>query len=140
MSSTSRYLRCEDREIHFLEWGSQHSQTVIAWHGLARTCRDMDDIAAHLAQRYRVICPDTLGRGLSQWARDPISEYSLGAYVRMATSLADQLGLQRFHWLGTSMGGAIGMLAAAGPLRGRIERLVLNDYGPQLSSAALERI
>ena len=59
----SRYLACEGRELHFMEWGAQHRETVIAWHGLARTGRDMDDIAAHLAQRYRVICPDTIGRG-----------------------------------------------------------------------------
>jgi pimeloyl-ACP methyl ester carboxylesterase len=142
MSFTSRYLRCDDREIHFLEWGAEHRETVIAWHGLARTCRDMDDIAAHLSQRYRVICPDTLGRGLSQWAQDPAREYCLASYVRIATSLADQLGLQRLYWVGTSMGGAVGTLAAAGAgaLRGRIARLVLNDYGPQLSPVALERI
>ena len=59
------------RELHYTEWGAQHDETVIAWHGLARTGRDMDDIAAHLAQRYRVICPDTIGRGLSQWSPEP---------------------------------------------------------------------
>ena len=140
MDFSSHYLRCENREIHYTEWGSQHQETVIAWHGLARTCRDMDDIAAHLAQRYRVICPDTIGRGLSQWARDPAKEYCLAFYVRLAAALVEQLGLTRFHWLGTSMGGAIGTLAAAGPLRGRIRRLVLNDNGPQLAPRALERI
>ena len=136
----SHYLRCEDREIHYTEWGAQHAETVIAWHGLARTGRDMDDIAAHLSTRYRVVCPDTLGRGLSQWARDPDAEYNLRFYVQLAVSLVNQLKLERFHWLGTSMGGAIGTLAAAGPLRGRIQRLVLNDNGPQLAAAAIERI
>jgi pimeloyl-ACP methyl ester carboxylesterase len=136
----SRYLRCEGREIHYTEWGAQHRDAVIAWHGLARTCRDMDDIAAHLAQRWRVICPDTLGRGLSQWSPQPEREYCLAFYARLATALADQLGLDRFHWLGTSMGGAIGTLAAAGPLRGRVRRLVLNDNGPQLAEAAIARI
>ena len=140
MSFTSHYLRCEGRELHYTEWGAGQPETVIAWHGLARTCRDMDDVAAHLSQRYRVICPDTLGRGLSQWARDPDAEYQLSNYVRLAVSLVDQLGLANFHWLGTSMGGAIGTLAAAGPLRGRIRRLVLNDNGPQLAAPALERI
>jgi pimeloyl-ACP methyl ester carboxylesterase len=113
---------------------------VIAWHGLARTGRDMDDIAAHLSQRWRVICPDTIGRGLSQWSPDPDGEYHLDFYARLATALLDQLGIARCHWLGTSMGGAIGLVAAAGPLAGRIERLVLNDIGPSLAAPAIERI
>jgi pimeloyl-ACP methyl ester carboxylesterase len=100
----------------------------------------MDHIAAHLAQRWRVICPDTLGRGLSQWSPQPAQEYCLAFYEALAVDLVDQLGLQRFHWLGTSMGGAIGLRAAAGPLRGRIQRLVLNDIGPQLAQPAIERI
>ncbi len=140
MKYSSHYLRCEEREIHYTEWGAGHADTVIAWHGLARTCRDMDDIAEHLSARYRVICPDTLGRGLSQWARDADAEYNLRFYVKLAVSLVNQLKLDHFHWLGTSMGGAIGTLAAAGPLRGRIRRLVLNDNGPQLAEPALERI
>jgi len=136
----SHYLVCEGREIHYTEWGAAHRETVIAWHGLARTGRDMDDIAAHLAQRYRVLCPDTLGRGLSQWSPAPQAEYSLAFYARLAVSLADQLGLDEFHWLGTSMGGAIGLALAAGAMKGRIRRLVLNDIGPKLGEAAVERI
>jgi pimeloyl-ACP methyl ester carboxylesterase len=136
----SCYLSCEDRELHYMVWGAEHRDTVIAWHGLARTCRDMDDIAGHLSQRWRVICPDTIGRGLSQWSPQPEREYCLAFYVKLATSLVNQLGLDRFHWLGTSMGGAIGTLAAAGPLRGRIQRLVLNDNGPQLAETAIQRI
>ncbi len=140
VSPQSRYLRCEGREIHFMDWGSHHEDAVIAWHGLARTGRDMDELAQELSGRWRVICPDTLGRGLSQWSPEPEREYCLDFYARLAASLADQLGLQRFHWVGTSMGGAIGMVAAAGPLKGRIERLVLNDIGPQLAEPAVQRI
>jgi len=140
MSFRSRYLTCEDREIHFTEWGAANAETVIAWHGLARTGRDMDEIAAHLAPRYRVICPDTLGRGLSQWSPQAEKEYCLDFYGRLAVSLADQLGLATFHWLGTSMGGALGIHLAAGPLRGRIRRLVLNDIGPKLGESAVQRI
>lgn len=140
MSFTSHYLVCEGRELHYTQWGAQNTETVIAWHGLARTGRDMDDIAEHLAQRYRVVCPDTLGRGLSQWSPKPEEEYSLAFYVRQATSLVNQLGLERFHWLGTSMGGAIGLRAAATSLRGRLQRLVLNDIGPELAQAATDRI
>ncbi|MBC7483554.1 MAG: alpha/beta hydrolase [Rhizobacter sp.] len=140
MKFTSNYLGCEGRELHYTEWGAQHDEVVIAWHGLARTCRDMDDIAAHLAQRYRVICPDTIGRGLSQWSPAPEREYCLAFYVKLATALVDQLGLSQFHWLGTSMGGAIGTVAAATSLRGRVCRLVLNDSGPETAAAAIERI
>jgi pimeloyl-ACP methyl ester carboxylesterase len=140
VSFTSHYLACEGRELHYTEWGAGRAETVIAWHGLARTCRDMDEVAAHLSQRFRVICPDTLGRGLSEWSRDPEREYCLAFYVQQAVALVDQLGLQDFHWLGTSMGGAIGTLAAAGALRGRIRKLVLNDNGPELAEAAIARI
>ncbi len=139
----SRYLVCEGREIHFMDWQPDHTDgpVVIAWHGLARTGRDMDPLAAHLsAQGWRVICPDTIGRGLSQWSPKPETEYCLDFYSRIAASLADQLELQRFHWVGTSMGGAIGMVCAAGPLHGRIERLVLNDIGPKTADAAIARI
>ncbi|MFH7042497.1 alpha/beta fold hydrolase [Paucibacter sp. JuS9] len=136
----SRYLVCQGRELHFMEWGSEHQEVVVAWHGLARTGRDMDDLAEHLSSRYRVICPDTLGRGLSQWSRAPDDEYCLDFYVRQASSLLDQLGIDRCLWVGTSMGGAIGLLAAATSLRGRISRLLLNDIGPELAPVAVERI
>jgi pimeloyl-ACP methyl ester carboxylesterase len=136
----SKYVICEGREIHYTEWGAGNKETLIAWHGLARTGRDMDDIAAHLASRYRIICPDTIGRGLSQWSPQPEKEYCLAFYAELALSLVEQLGLQRFHWLGTSMGGALGIRLAAGALKGRIRRLVLNDIGPKLGAAAVERI
>jgi pimeloyl-ACP methyl ester carboxylesterase len=140
MSFTSNYLVCEGREIHYTEWGARNAEAVIAWHGLARTGRDMDEVAAHLAPRYRVICPDTVGRGLSQWSPAPEKEYCLAFYARLAVALADHLGLGAFHWLGTSMGGALGIRLAAGPLKGRIRRLVLNDIGPKLGDAAVARI
>lgn len=140
MEPTSNYLRCAGRELHCMEWGAGHAETVVAWHGLARTGRDMDDIARHLAQRYRVICPDTLGRGLSEWSPEPAREYCLAYYTELATALLDQLGVRQCLWLGTSMGGAIGLRAAATSLRGRITKLVLNDIGPQLATAAVDRI
>jgi pimeloyl-ACP methyl ester carboxylesterase len=138
--STSSYHRVAGRELHVTEWGHEHTEVVLAWHGLARTGRDMDDIAAHLAQRYRVLCPDTIGRGLSQWSPDPDREYCLAFYAQLAESLLDQLGIHRVLWLGTSMGGAIGLRAAAGALRGRIRKLVMNDIGPELPMAAQQRI
>ena len=140
MIPRSNYARVLDTELHYMDWGAGHAETVIAWHGLARTGRDMDDIAAHLAQRYRVICPDTIGRGLSQWSRAPEREYCFAHYEKLATALLDHLGLAHVHWLGTSMGGALGLRAAAGALHGRIDKLVLNDIGPQIANSAIERI
>jgi pimeloyl-ACP methyl ester carboxylesterase len=141
VQAASRYLACVGRELHFMEWGSPDAPVLVAWHGLARTGRDMDDIAAHLASRgWRVLCPDTIGRGLSQWSPEPDREYCLEFYVKQATALLDALGIDRCAWLGTSMGGAIGLVAAATSLRGRITRLVLNDNGPSLAPAAIERI
>jgi len=144
MSPSSCYATCAGYEIHYTEWGAPDAPVVIAWHGLARTGRDMDALAAHLAGRYRVICPDTLGRGLSQWSRQPAVEYRLQFYARIAADLFDQLGIRQAHWIGTSMGGAIGTVCASGlfepGLRGRIRSLLLNDNAPRLADAALERI
>jgi pimeloyl-ACP methyl ester carboxylesterase len=140
MIPTSNYARVLGTELHYMEWGAQHAETVVAWHGLARTARDMDDIAAHLAQRWRVICPDTIGRGLSQWSRAPEHDYCFAHYERLATALLDHLGLSTVRWLGTSMGGALGLHAAAGGLRDRITHLVLNDIGPQIAASAVDRI
>jgi len=145
MGFTSNYIRCAELEIHYTDWGRADKGTVIAWHGLARTGRDMDELAAHLSGRgWRVICPDTVGRGLSQWSRQPDEEYCLRFYARLARELLDGLDLQTVHWVGTSMGGAIGTLCAGGlaepTLKGRIRSLVLNDNAPELAQAAIERI
>lgn len=137
----SCYALCEGREIHYMDWGPADGAPVVAWHGLARTGRDMDELAEHLAAKgYRVVCPDTLGRGLSEWSPDPANEYQLAFYARLATALVDHLGWHRFHWVGTSMGGAIGTVAAAGLLRERMLSLTLNDNGPSLAPAAIARI
>jgi len=147
MSFTSNYLTCSGREIHFTDWQPAGTArgTVIAWHGLARTGRDMDELAAHLAERsFRVICPDTIGRGFSQWAANPKDEYCLAFYARLARELLAQLGIERCHWVGTSMGGAIGTVGASGyfepALKACIQSLVLNDNAPQLAQPAIERI
>lgn len=140
MTMTSNYITCEGRELHYAEWGAGNAETVVLWHGLARTGRDFDALAAHLATRYRVLCPDTIGRGLSQWSPLPEQEYCLAFYGRLASAFVDALTLESFHWVGTSMGGAIGITVAAGALKGRIRRLVLNDIGPKIAQAAVDRI
>jgi pimeloyl-ACP methyl ester carboxylesterase len=136
----SNYLQLLGREIHLTEWGDPGAPLLVAWHGLARTGRDMDEIAAALSARWHVVCPDTIGRGLSQWSPKPAEEYCLHFYVRLAEALLDALAAADCDWLGTSMGGAIGLVGAATALRGRIRRLVLNDNGPSLAPAAIERI
>ena len=144
MNFSSHYVNCAGREIHYTEWGAPHAPVVIAWHGLARTGRDMDELAAHLSSRYRVICPDTLGRGLSQWSPLPLQEYCLRFYARIAAALFDNLGIEKAHWIGTSMGGAIGTVCASGlfqpGMQQRIQSVTLNDNAPQLASSAIARI
>lgn len=137
---TSRYVEILGREVHYVEWGHDRPDVIVMWHGLARTGRDFDDLAAVLCDRYRIICPDTIGRGLSQWSPVPEREYCQAFYADLATGLIDRLGIDRLRWVGTSMGGAIGMKVAAGSLRERISHLVLNDIGPQLGPAAVARI
>ncbi len=106
MSFQSHFITCAGLEIHYTEWGYADAPVVVAWHGLARTGRDMDELAEHLAPNYRVICPDSIGRGLSQWSQRPEYEYCLAFYARIAAQLFDQLGIGQAHWVGTSMGGA----------------------------------
>ena len=143
MNMTSRYVTVLERELHYTDWGQGNAATIVMWHGLARTGRDFDDLAAALSRRFRVICPDTIGRGLSQWSPQPDAEYCLAFYARHAAAFCDALGIAHMHWVGTSMGGAIGIKLASrkdGALAGRIDKLVLNDNGPQLADAAIERI
>ena len=145
MTPTSNYAQLLGREIHWMDWGPKEGVAVIAWHGLARTGRDMDELAGHLSGHgFRVICPDTLGRGLSQWSPLPDDEYQLSFYARLAEALCDELRLERVHWVGTSMGGAIGTVCASGlfapSMKARIASLVLNDNAPELATVAVERI
>ena len=144
MTFSSHFITCAGREIHFTEWGAAQAPVVVAWHGLARTSRDMDELAAHLSPRYRVICPDAIGRGLSQWSPQPEQEYCLAFYARIVAELFDQLGIVRAHWVGTSMGGAIGTVCASGlfqpSMQARIASLTLNDNAPELAAPAISRI
>ncbi len=140
MTPQSCYVTILDREIHYMVWGKPEAPPVVLWHGLARTSRDFEDLATHLSNRYYLIAPDTIGRGLSEWSPRPAEEYCLDFYVKLATGLCDALKLAQLRWVGTSMGGAIGLRAAAGPLRDRITHLILNDIGPEIAVAAVARI
>jgi pimeloyl-ACP methyl ester carboxylesterase len=144
MKSQSHFITCAGLEIHYTEWGAPNSPVVVAWHGLARTGRDMDELAEHLSPHYRVICPDMIGRGLSHWSKRPEQEYCLAFYARIAAHLFDQLGIDCAHWVGTSMGGAIGTVCGSGlfesSMPARIQSLTLNDNAPSLAAPAIARI
>ncbi len=144
MTPDSHYLTCHSFNLHVTTWGDANKPAVIAWHGLARTGRDFDWIAQRLCNDYYVVCPDTIGRGLSQWARDPKEDYSFVTYTHIAWDMVQALDLQSIHWIGTSMGGALGLVCAAGlvqpEFKKRIRSLVLNDIAPEISVAAVERI
>ncbi|MBR9970355.1 alpha/beta fold hydrolase [Magnetospirillum sulfuroxidans] len=137
----SFYLAIAGHEIHVSEWGDPAAPALVMWHGLARTGRDFDTAAAFFADRYRVICPDTIGRGLSSWSTAPDTDYTLPVYCGIAIGLLEALGITSCRWVGTSMGGLIGMALAASDLgRGRIDKLVVNDIGPALNADAVNRI
>lgn len=143
MTSSSRrslYLTLGGHEVHVSEWGKRDAPALVMWHGMARTGRDFDTIAAQLSDRWRIICPDTLGRGLSGWSNTPDEDYTLSAYSGHTLEMLDKLEVKRLSWVGTSMGGALGMVMAAGPLRDRIDRMVINDIGPTRNPKAMERI
>ena len=139
-AAVSKYVTVLDRELHYMEWGAAEKPKLVLWHGLARTGRDFDDLAEVLCSDWHIVAPDTIGRGLSQWSPAPEAEYCLDFYAKLATAFVDALGWKTFDWVGTSMGGAIAIRAGAGPLAGRIGKLVLNDIGPEINPAAVERI
>ncbi|AXA90411.1 alpha/beta fold hydrolase [Massilia sp. YMA4] len=127
----------------YKEWGDPANPDVLVCvHGVTRVADDFDDLARALSDRYRVVCPDVVGRGRSGRLRNP-ELYVVPQYVSdMVTLLARVLAngeRQQVHWLGTSMGGLIGMGLASLP-DSPIDRLVLNDIGPVLDPAALHRI
>ncbi len=136
----SHYINVEGYEIHVTEWGVDNAPALLMWHGLARTGRDFDHLAQSLAKQYRILCPDTLGRGLSQWSKHPEKEYCFDFYEKIALKICEIFGFYHFDYIGTSMGGALGMRLAAGPLKDNINHLVINDIGPELSQEAVNRI
>ena len=136
----SAYVQCDGHELHVSHWGDPGNPALVMWHGLARTGRDFDEVASALSHDFFVICPDTLGRGLSGWASDISVDYSHDAYGRHAEAILDHFGVDRLRWVGTSMGGLLGVKMAAGPMRERISHLVVNDIGPWIPEEATGRI
>jgi pimeloyl-ACP methyl ester carboxylesterase len=125
--------------IAYLEWGDARNRDVLVCvHGLTRTARDFDELARVLCSQFRVVCPDVAGRGDSDRLADP-ALYAMPQYVSDMVTLIARLDVEAVYWLGTSMGGLIGMALAA-QSGSPVAKLVLNDAGPVVSRAALERI
>jgi pimeloyl-ACP methyl ester carboxylesterase len=125
--------------VHYTEWGAEDNPKVLMCvHGLTRNCRDFDFLAQALEGDYRVVCPDIAGRGGSEWLKAS-DDYGFPLYVADMVTLIARLDVESLDWVGTSMGGIIGMLLAAQP-GNPIRRLVLNDVGPVVTGASLQRI
>ncbi|HEY0294996.1 MAG TPA: alpha/beta hydrolase [Bordetella sp.] len=165
------YVTCTSpaglHRMAYWEWGDPaNDQVLVCVHGLTRTGRDFDELARALAGDFRVVCPDVVGRGASDWLLNP-SFYTVPQYVSDMVTLIARLRPASLNWVGTSMGGLIGlgvagtaamtaMMRAAdirpgaqsedlpdgasAPGRIRFDRLVLNDVGPRLELSALGRI
>lgn len=123
----------------YKEWGDpKNPEVLLCVHGVTRVSDDFDALATAMADRYRVICPDVVGRGRSSWLTNP-QFYQLPQYVSDMVTLIARLDVKQVDWFGTSMGGLIGMGVAAlkdNPIR----KMMLNDIGPTINFAALMRI
>lgn len=126
-------------KLHYLEWGEEKNDKVIVCvHGVSRNAHDFDYLARELAPQHRVICPDVVGRGESDWLNKP-ELYTYPQYLTDATALIARTGAETLDWIGTSMGGIIGMMIAAQP-KSPIRRLILNDIGPLIPAKSMKRI
>lgn len=127
----------------YWEWGDPgNPRVLVCVHGLARQGRDFDTLAQALQSGWRIVCPDIVGRGASDWLADPMG-YALPTYVADMVTLLARLDVEQVDWIGTSMGGLIGLgVAALATADGAtpIRRLVLNDVGPTVEPAAIARI
>ena len=148
---TLEFINCPDasggHRMAYWQWGNPVAGHVIfCVHGLSRQGRDFDVLAQALVARgggaVRVVCPDVVGRGKSDWLTDPMG-YQIPSYAADMLALLAQLKPVTLDWVGTSMGGLIGMVIGAQPdtaLPAPLRRLVLNDVGPTIQWQALQRI
>jgi pimeloyl-ACP methyl ester carboxylesterase len=139
----SRTLSCLSlrgfHKLNYYEWGAaDNPRVLVCVHGLTRNGRDFDDLARALSKDYRVLCPDIVGRGRSDWLANK-ADYGYPLYCSDMAALIARSGAESVDWVGTSMGGLIGMLLAAQP-NTPIRRLVMNDVGPLIPKASLERL
>jgi pimeloyl-ACP methyl ester carboxylesterase len=143
MSMIARSLNCLGphgfHRLAYWEWpGPKGAPTVLCVHGLTRNGRDFDALAEALSAAFRVVCPDVAGRGKSEWLGDP-ADYGYPVYLADMAALIARLDVEEVDWVGTSMGGLIGMMLAARP-DAPIRRMVINDIGPLIAKEGLARI
>jgi pimeloyl-ACP methyl ester carboxylesterase len=125
--------------LHYTEWGRRNNRrTVVCAHGYSGNARDFDVLARVLAQDARVLCIDVAGRGESDWLASPL-HYHFGQFVADIDSVLAHAGADEVDWVGTSMGGLLGMLMAS-RIASPVRRLVLNDIGAFLPMEALQQI
>lgn len=125
--------------VAYREWGHPLCpRVVVCVHGLTRNGRDFDTLARALDDRFRLLCPDMPGRGDSDWLPD-VNDYAFPTYLTTLTALLAHADVEQVAWVGTSMGGLLGMVMAA-QANTPVTRLVLNDVGPVIAPAALARI
>lgn len=124
--------------IAYRDWGDPAAPVVFCAHGLSRNSHDFDPLARRLAAHRRVVCPDLVGRGRSDWLADP-ADYHLIQYNLDATVVAARVGAESFDWIGTSLGGLMGIVLAGVP-NSPIRRLVVNDIAPEVPLSALHRL
>ncbi|MEL6946394.1 MAG: alpha/beta hydrolase [Pseudomonadota bacterium] len=128
--------------INYLEWGNpkefKHQETLLCVHGLTRNARDFDYFAGKMCEKYRVVCPDVVGRGDSDHITNA-DGYNYLQYNADMNALIARLGVTEVNWVGTSMGGIIGMVLAS-VAQSPVRRLVVNDIGPEVSRDALMSI
>ncbi|WP_188708394.1 alpha/beta fold hydrolase [Polaromonas eurypsychrophila] len=148
---TLNYLPCAHafggHRMAYWQWGdTENPHVVMCVHGLSRQGRDFDVLAGYLADQARVVCPDVAGRGQSDWLQDPMA-YQIPQYVAdmlaLLAHLDQQAPVTTLDWVGTSMGGLIGMAIAGQPglpLPAPVNKLVLNDVGPAIEWSAIQRI
>jgi pimeloyl-ACP methyl ester carboxylesterase len=137
------HVQCLDAQgLHrmaYWEWGDPaNPRVLVCVHGLSRQGRDFDRLAQAMLDKYRVVCPDVVGRGQSDRLADPAG-YQIPAYAADMVTLLARLNATTLHWVGTSMGGLIGLVLSA-LKNSPVQRLVLNDVGPAIEQGALTRI
>jgi len=134
-------IRFRALEVAVRIWHPAGRHTLLAWHGLSRHGGDFHDLARRLGPEWRVIAPDTPGRGLSSWSLFPAHDYLYSHYQEVALAVLDHFALDRVAWLGTSMGGLLGILLAGSESgRARISRLIVNDVGPEIDADSLAQL
>ena len=124
----------------YYDWQAsvQAKKTLVCVHGLTRNGRDFDMFAQEAVKDYRLLCPDIAGRGKSGWLKDK-GWYHYGTYVADMIYFFEKMQLKDVSWVGTSMGGLIGMVLAA-MYPEHIKKLVMNDIGPFIPEAAIKRL